>query len=690
MSVYLAVDTGGTFTDLAYFDSAARRVRYTKSLTTPGNPIEGILDCITKVRLDFGDASLFKHGTTLVINTLIERSGPSVALIMTKGFRDAVELGRGNRTETYNLFYRRNPPLVPRELRFELDERVDGQGKILVEPSREDVERLANKIRELDISSVAICFLNSYLEPTNEVLVAGWLREMLPCCFVTASSELTREWYEHERACTVVANAYAGPKIGGYVSTLQKSMKGRGFEGTVWLMGSNGGVLSASHAAAAPVMLVESGPVGGCIGAAAYGEALGISNLIAFDMGGTTAKCALIRSGRFNITSTYYVGDRGKGIPIRTPVIDIVEVGTGGGSIAHLDSQNRLKVGPKSAGAMPGPVCYGRGGAEPTVTDANLVLGRLNASTFQGGEMNLDLASARAAFEGRLGERLGYTGETGAAQLAAGVLKIVTVQMSEAIKRVSVECGQDPRDFALFAFGGGGPLHSVELARELSIPLVIIPPEAGNFSAVGMLLSDIKRDDSRTFPRPLRGTSPDSIEAVFAEMEEGLRQTIVADFGVTELRFERFAEIRFIGQYHTVRVAIEDGDFSGLNSVFFRTYKATYGHVIENGEAEIVSLHAVASATTPKPQIDDFGVAVGIERNAPVRSRMVYFATANRNLATAVYARDQLPPGFSAVGPAVIEEYGSTTILGPQDKFEIGRLGEIRISVNSRESGDTV
>lgn len=687
MSVYLAVDTGGTFTDLAFFDTETRKVRYTKSLTTHHNPIEGILDCVSKVGMNLGGATLFKHGTTLVINTLIERDGPKVALISTKGFRDAVELGRGNRTETFNLFYRRNPPLVPRELRFEIAERIDGRGKILSEPSRAEVEAIATRIRELGVSSVGICFLNSYLEPVNESLVAGWLREMLPDCFVTASSELTREWYEHERASTVAANAYVGPKIGGYVSALAKSMKERGFGGSTWLMGSNGGVLSVGHAAAAPVILVESGPVGGCIGAAAYGEALGISDLIAFDMGGTTAKCALIRQGRFNITSLYYVGDHGKGIPIRTPVIDIVEVGTGGGSIAYLDPQNRLKVGPKSAGAMPGPVCYGRGGTEPTVTDANLVLGRLNADTFQGGEMNLDLAGAKVAFEKRLGERLGYTGETGVTRLASGVLKIATVQMSEAIKRVSVQCGQDARDFALFAFGGGGPLHSVELARELSIPLVIIPPEAGNFSAVGMLLSDIKRDDSRTFPKRLQGVSLESIETVFAEMEEGLRQTIVADFGTADVRFERFSEIRFVGQYHTVRVAIGDRALSELSSAFLRAYKETYGHIIERAEAEIVSLHAVAYAATPKPQIGDFGVAFKSERDVPVRSRKVFFASSDRHLDASVYSRDQLAPGFFASGPAIIEEYGSTTILGPDDKFEVGKLGEIRISVNYRKSG---
>jgi N-methylhydantoinase A len=682
MSVYLAVDTGGTFTDLAVFDARNRRVQYTKSLTTHHNPIDGILTCLGKVDAEVAEAILFKHGTTLVINTLIERSGPTVALITTKGFRDALELGRGNRTETFNLFFRRDPPLVPRELRFELNERMNAQGEPLVRPSRSDVAELAERIRHLKISAVAVSFLNSYREPAHELLVAGWLREMLPGCFITAGVELSREWYEHERANTVAANAYTGPKVGGYVAFLEESLRARGFGGKVWMMGSNGGVLSTRHAAAAPVLLVESGPVGGCIGAGAYGEALGIPNLIALDMGGTTAKCALVRGGRFNVTSTYYAGGYGKGTPIRAPVIDIVEVGMGGGSIAHLDQQNRLKVGPRSAGALPGPVCYARGGTEPTVTDANLLLGRLSSQSFQGGEMVLDIEAARAAFAERLARPLGYAGNKEMLRLAAGILSIAAVQMSEAIKRVTVQCGQDPRHYALFAFGGGGPLHSVELARELSIPLVIIPPEAGNFSAIGMLLAEVRRDESRTFPRRLEEEEFSAIEAVFSEMEEGLDRSIRHDFGDVQVRFDRLAEIRFVGQYHTVRVGANAETVADLRRQFLDVYRAQYGHAMEEAAAEIVSLHSIGRAVTPKPGISDL-IACGRFRESPsTRTRAVYFSHVDALLQATVYARGELAPGFSAEGPAIIEEYGSTTVIGPDDTLEIGEMGEIRIAVH--------
>ena len=687
MSHYLAVDTGGTFTDLAVFDTKRRAVQYTKSLTTYPNPIEGISDCLEKVGTDLADVALFKHGTTLVINTLIERRGARVALVTTKGLRDSLELGRGNRTETYNLFFRRNPPLVPRNLRFELEERIDGQGNVLTPPSREETRTLADRIAAQDVDAVAICFLNSYREPAHELQVQGWLREFLPRHFITASAELSREWYEHERASTVAANAYVGPRIGGYVAALREGMQKRGFGGNVWLMGSNGGVLSTGFAASAPVTLVESGPVGGCIGAAKYGEALGLNNLIAFDMGGTTAKCALVRNGRFNLTSTYYVGDRGKGLPIRTPVIDIVEVGTGGGSIAHRGPQSMLKVGPRSAGAAPGPVCYAKGGHEPTVTDANLVMGRLAPDAFQGGEMSLDVEAAVSAFQSKLGDQLGYSGPEGVSRLAAGVLRIATLQMSEAIKRVSVECGQDARDYVLFAFGGGGPLHSVDLARELSIPLVVIPPEAGNFSAIGMLLADVKRDDSRIFTRRLNDTDEGEIEAVFGEIEAGLAQTVRQDFGTVDIRFERYAELRFEGQFHTVRVPVDGADIAQMKRRFLDIYKETYGHVIEQVEPETVSLHSVASTSTPKPDIRDLFVLDRPEGEVKQRRREVYFSSVGGKVEASVFTRSHLPPGFAADGPAIIEEYGSTTVLAPEDSFEIGELGEIRIRVSQQREG---
>jgi N-methylhydantoinase A len=682
MSVFVAVDTGGTFTDLVTFDASHQSVRYTKSLTTHDNPIEGILTCVDKAQVDLSEAELFKHGTTLVINTLLERSGPQIAVVATRGFRDLLDFGRGNRTEPFNLFYRRDPPLASREYRFEVSERIDARGKIVEEPKRLEVEAIAARLRTLNVASVAVAFVNSYIDPTHEQIVAGWLRELLPDCYITTGSELTREWYEFERTATAAANAYVGPKIGRYVGALDSALKERKFDGQFLMMGSNGGVLSVQHSAAAPILLVESGPVGGCIGAGAYAKALGTGDLIAFDMGGTTAKCALVKNGGFEIQSTYYVGGYGRGVPVRAPVVDIVEVGAGGGSIAWIDQQKHLRVGPRSAGSQPGPVSYGRGGIEPTVTDANLVLGRIGAQSFQGGEMLLDGGAALKALSKRLGQPLGYRGEKGLLELAAGILAITNVRMGEAIKRITVRRGEEPSDFTLFAYGGGGPLHAVDLARELRIPIVIIPPEAGNFSAIGMLLANIRRDDGRTFLRRLNQEAISEMDSVFQNMEAETGAMIAKDFGAIDVSFERVVEMRYVGQYHTVRVPARQEKAADLMERFRGIYRARYGHA-PNTVAEFVSLHCTAAATTPQPDI--LGLAGELPASEPVttKTRPVYFPEALDYLETKVFARNKLPLGFTAMGPAVIEEYGSTTLVGQADRFEIGCLGEIRIMINA-------
>jgi N-methylhydantoinase A len=681
MSIYAAIDTGGTFTDLVMFDAATGSVRYTKSLTTRQQPIDGIMDCVGKVDLDLASATIFKHGTTLVINTLLERSGPSIALVTTRGFRDILELGRGNRTEPFNLFFRRDPPLVEREFRFEIDERIDGEGSVLVAPERAEVLKLADRLRTIGVAAVAICFINSYLKPDNEQQVAQWLRDALPGCYVTSSTELTREWYEYERTSTAVANSYTGPEVGAYIGLLDTTLKTRGFSGQFLLMGSNGGVLSAQHAATAPVLLVESGPVGGCIGAGAYGAHLGLNNLIAFDMGGTTAKCAIVRDGNFGVETTYYAGGYGRGIPIRAPVLDIVEVGAGGGSIAFLDEQKRLNVGPRSAGSNPGPVAYARGGVEPTVTDANLILGRIDPNRFQGGEMKLDVAAARQALVERLAKPLDYVGEEGTLALASGILSIAAVKMSEAIKRVTVQRGLDPREFILFAYGGGGPLHAVELARELAIPMVVIPPEAGNFSAIGMLLADIRRDESRTFLRRLDDSGVSEINEALDVMEAEMGDALDRDFGKLPVSYQRAVEMRFIGQYHTVRIEVGKDDSAALRHRFLETYRARYGHAIDRAPVEVVSLHCAATAKTVRPDIK--GLAGDLPKMVPdaLTSRPIVFPGQQAPLPAKVFARRSLPLGFAAQGPAVIEEYGSTTLIGANDHFAIGELGEIRISL---------
>ncbi|HEX9835728.1 MAG TPA: hydantoinase/oxoprolinase family protein, partial [Alphaproteobacteria bacterium] len=490
MPYAVAVDIGGTFTDLVAYDRESHRVVYAKSPTSYGNFVAAILDCFDKAKLSPSEAALVNHGTTLVINSLIERSGAKTALITSAGFRDVLEIARGNRPDPFDLYYTRDEPLIPRERRFEVRERIAADGTVIEKLDTAALERLVQRLAADGIESVAIFFMNSYVNPAHEEEAAALVRRLMPDAYVTRSTELTREWYEYERTSTVAANAYVGPRVNGYVRRIAGDLSGRGFAGSLFMMGSNGGVLSVERTLRQPIGLVESGPIGGCIGAGAYADALGLENLVAFDMGGTTAKCALVEDGRFSVDSVYYAGGYVQGFPIKSPVIDIVEVGSGGGSIAALDAQGRLQVGPRSAGSTPGPVCYGRGGTEPTVTDANLVLGRINPRRFLGGEILLDTASSWHAIRSRIAEPLAFGGADGLVRMADGIVALATVTMAGAIRRISVEHGRDPRDFALFAYGGGGPLHATALARELHIPTVIVPPEPGNFSAIGMLLAD--------------------------------------------------------------------------------------------------------------------------------------------------------------------------------------------------------
>src|SRR6266581_1275894 len=526
MSYAIAVDIGGTFTDLVAFDHENHKVIYAKSPTTYDNLVEGILDCFNKAKIRPAEASLVNHGTTLVINSLIQRKGAKTALVTSAGFRDILEIARGNRPDPFDLHYQRDEPLIPRELRLEVPERMGSKGEVVSPLDIPALEKLAEKLREFEVESVAIFFMNSYINPIHEEAAAETLKKLLPGIYVTFSTDLTHEWYEYERCSTVAANAYIGPQVSTYIRRLDSDLKKEGFDGALFMMGSNGGLLSTERTCRQPIGLVESGPIGGCIGASAYAQALGFKNVVSFDMGGTTAKCALVENGRFSVNSVYYANGYVKGFPIKSAVIDIVEVGSGGGSIAWIDSQNRLHVGPQSAGSTPGPACYGNGGTDPTVTDANLVLGRLNPARFLGGELTLDQDAARRTIE-TIASPLGYTGPDGLTQMADGVIALATVIMAGAIKQISIQHGLDPREFVLFCYGGGGPLHASALAHELSIPTVVIPPEPGNFSAVGMLLADARLDLSKTFTGVLNDAMIAPLKAAFADMEAESRAALI-------------------------------------------------------------------------------------------------------------------------------------------------------------------
>ena len=539
------------------------------------------------------------------------------------------------------------------------------------------------EIKKLGVESVAVFFMNSYINSAHEESAAETLRELLPNTYVTFSTELTREWYEYERCSTVAANAFIGPQVSTYIRRLDGDLKQQGFAGSLFMMGSNGGLLSTDRTCRQPIGLVESGPIGGCIGASAYAEKLGFKNLVAFDMGGTTAKCALVENGRFSVNSLYYANGYVKGFPIKSAVIDIVEVGSGGGSIAWLDSQKRLHVGPQSAGSTPGPVCYGRGGLEPTITDANLVLGRLNPANFLGGEMALDVNAAQSAIAERIATPLGYGGESGMIEMADGMIAIATVIMSGAIRKISVEHGLDPRDFILFSYGGGGPLHASALAHELSIPTVVIPPEPGNFSAVGMLLADARIDTSKTFVGVLDDKSVPKMAETFATLEKEASVALAGEFGTSEVFFERHAEMRYRGQRHNIKVPVSGlTDQAAIRAAFERDYRRRYGHADAKAPAEFQALHLSAFARLKQPDIARLPRAATPAETA--LTRKVYIGSAGGWLDVKIFHRDALEPGFATAGPAVIEEYGSTTLIWPGDNFEIGALREIRIACSAK------
>lgn len=680
MRYLIAADTGGTFTDLAVYDVETGQTSFGKALTDYDDLIAGVIAGLENTGATAADARLLKHGTTHVINSLIQRRGANTALVTTRGFRDVLEIARGNRSVPFDLTYTRSPPLVPRKMRFEVLERVDGQGRVVTSLDVDELRELAARLRMLGVEAVAISFLNAYRNPVHEEAAAQVLREALPGVFITTGSSLSREWMEYERSSTVAANAFVGPQIDGYIDNFERRLAAMSFKGRLYMMGSNGGVMSGRQAAALPIAMVESGPVGGCIGAAEYALSLGLDRAIAFDMGGTTAKCALIEGGRFEVESTYYVGGYERGFPLRTPVLDIVEVGAGGGSIAWIDENGRLRLGPRSAGSTPGPIAFRRGGTEPTVTDANVVLGRIGSGSFLNGQLQLDVDGAAAAIESQLAGPLGYSDANRVDHVAQGILDLATVTMTGAIKEISTERGRDIRQYDLIAFGGGGPLFGAELARALMIRQVIVPPNPGAFSSFGMLMSQARRDNSRTFLKLLSAQSLIEAERDFAEMEEQLGREMEAEFAAGAPVFERDAEMRYPAQSHSVRVRIEPGATAqAVKEAFEQVYRRRYGHINAALEPEMIILRVAGMVDTPRPSLQANTSHVGGAEPKPHARRDVYHALAGKRLDTPVYRREDLPPGFAATGPLIVEEYSSTTIIGIGDHLEVGRLGELRI-----------
>jgi N-methylhydantoinase A len=680
--IRLSADVGGTFTDVAAFDEVTGELKLGKTLTTPERLVRGIETGVGKAGSVFQAARLFLHGTTVAINTILERSGARCALMTTLGFRDIYEIGRVNRPESYNLFFRKHVPLIDRDLRYEIMERIDAEGTVLIKLDEDQVRKVATEAVAQGVQAIAILFLHSYRNPVHEKRAKEIVEHEFPQLFVTASHELSQEYREYERTSTAAANAYVGPRVRSYLTEMEQHLGDAGFGGNFLIVQSTGGLFDVDEARRSCIRMLESGPAAGVVGTKALCESIGIENAIAFDMGGTTAKAGVIYRGNVLMTGAALIGGYATGLPVQMPMIDIQEVGTGGGSIARVEVGNALRVGPESAGAVPGPVSYGRGGTEPTVTDANLILGRLGVERFLGGEMRLDLDAAARAMTERVAAPLGLD----PVEAAEGILRIATIKMAHVVRWVTTERGLDAAGFALVAYGGAGPLHATMVARELAIAKVVIPRAPGHFSAYGMLVAELRRDFVKTWFKPLADVSFEGMERIFQELEAQGRETVTRGEGVSGTAATRAADMRYVGQEHAVTVDLpldlfRNQDRDGIKRHFDAVHQVRYGFSVPQEKAEIVSLRSATIGEMRKPPFEH--IAKGgrePDRDAFRGKRRVYFVSTG-SVDTATFHRPTLKAGNVILGPALIEEYASTTVVHPGDVVTVDDFGDLMIEI---------
>ena len=686
MTWRLGVDIGGTFTDVAMIDEASGAIGVTKVLTTPRDLTKGVMEAIRQGLDSEGirpsDVMLLSHATTVVTNALLEGKGARAGLVATRGFRDVLELRRSSRSKLYDLFQDAPPTLVPRKWRFEITERIGPDGELVIPLEECELEPLIESIRSEQLETVAISFLFSFLDDRHERRVGERIRQALPDVEVFLSSEVLPEIREFERASTTAVCAYVGPTLKRYLGGLGRATSDLGLP-RLHVMGSSGGILDVAEALRMPAMVVESGPAAGVVAAALSGRQLHRPNLISFDMGGTTAKASLIAGGEVAVTAEYEVGatghigrwTHGTGHPIRVPVIDLAEVSSGGGSVAWIDPGGALKVGPHSAGADPGPAAYGRGGQEPTVSDADVLLGYLDRSFLLGGALKIDFAAAERAIDRVIARPLGLSVQ----QAASRIVEVVNAGMAEALRMVSIERGHDPREFALIAFGGAGPVHAVALAEELLIPEVIVPPAPGAFSAFGLVATDVRRDYSRTLSTSLAMASPAHVAEVFAGMEEmGGKMLDAAKIASDQRAMLRFADVRYRRQAYELMVPIRDGPITQasldlLGAAFHRKHEQTYGHSNPVEPVELVNLRLTATG-----RLRPVALAQKTKAGRPPRTREVWFPHGGY-IKCSVYWRDGLAAGSTLPGPVVIESMDSTTVVPPGWTTKVDECGYLLI-----------
>lgn len=673
----IAVDVGGTFTDVIALDEAANTLRLEKVETTPHDPAVGVLQGFRKTDVRLDAIEYFVHGTTLGLNALLTRTGARVAIVTTKGFRDVYELGRTSRDPMYDLTYRKPKTLVPRALAFEVTERCDFQGTVLKALDREEAVVLTRQLRALGVEAVAVCFLHSYANPEHELLMAEILRRECPHILVSLSHQLSREYREYERTSTVVLDAYIKPVIRGYLATLDDALRAEGFIGHFLLTRSGGGAMMVTSVSEQPIHTVLSGPAGGVIGAQAFSQLLGQPNLITLDMGGTSLDASLIVDGRMTVAheATF------EGLPLSIPTIDINTIGAGGGSIGWIDAGGHLQMGPQSAGAVPGPACYRKGGQLATFTDAALVTGYLDPHNFLGGEIQLDPALARRAIE-QLADQLRLPLE----QTAAGMLRISEAKITGALREISVERGFHPKDFALLAFGGGGGFVAASVARELGTPTVIIPPGPANFSALGMLMVDVVHDFAQTYVTELLKVDAPTLKGIYEDlMQRGHAMLRRDGFLEANRTFLCSAELRYQGQEHTVNVPLTGQELAASKApdvvdAFHAAHLVQYGHRM-NDPVELVTLRVSAIGLLPRPTLPALAPGNGDSQEARKGVRRVSQSSQGEYTDYTVYDRKTLCFGDRVEGPAIIEEPSSTTILHRSDGMTVGRYGELVIAI---------
>jgi N-methylhydantoinase A len=672
MAWRIGVDIGGTFTDLALVDDASGQIGVAKVPTTPGDLTEGVVRALEMAMSRYAVAApevkLLSHATTVVTNAILGEQGARAALITTRGFRDVLELRRSARADLYDLFQDAPATLIPRRRRFEISERVGADGAVVTPLAEDEIDALVAELQAARVDAVAISLLFSFLNPQHERRLAARLRAALPGVPIYLSSDVLPEIKEFERTSTTAVCAYVGPILASYLERLQQATHSRALP-PLHLMGSSGGILEAAEAIAMPAMAVESGPAAGVVAAALVARQTGRLDLLSFDMGGTTAKASLIRGGQYETTPDYEVGGgssmtrwmNGTGHPIRVPVIDLAEVSAGGGSIAWVDRGGALRVGPRSAGAEPGPVCYGRGGSEPTVTDCNLILGYLDQRSLLDGDLAIDHAAAVAAVRKQLAEPLGVDLRTA----AAAVIDVVNNAMAEVLKIVSTRRGHDPRDFVLAAFGGAGPLHAAALADELGIAEVICPPIPGAFSALGLIGTDLKRDYVQTLHSSADAAA---LQAAFEALEQrGTAMLDRAGVAPEQRRFERSVDARYSRQSFELAVPVpprpvDDAALAEIATAFHDRHRFTYGHDNRGEPVHIVSVRLAAIGATPPLAIRD---QVAPARTDAIKSRRQVWFRETGTVEAAIYDRRRMPAGLAAAGPAVIESLESTILVPP-------------------------